>query len=122
MLIRLIFYKRFEFIGIQRLSRRNQQPMHDDDELIHSEWLSPKTILERFDNEEMVLMSPTLRMIKCLAKFESADQVIEAAASNFPDERARVNSEGIIILPGDEEYDTGDETVETGWVRLRPTA
>jgi len=100
----------------------NQQPRHDDDELIHSEWLSPKTILERFDNEEMVLMSPTLRMIKCLAKFESADQVIKAAASNFDDERARVNSKGIIVLPGDKEYDTGDETVETGWVRLRPIA
>ncbi len=34
----------------------------------------------------------------------------------------RVNSKGIIVLPGDKEYDTGDETVETGWVRLRPIA
>ncbi|HJL61583.1 MAG TPA: hypothetical protein QF517_06460, partial [Pseudomonadales bacterium] len=74
----------------------------------------------KFDAEEMVLMSPTLRMIRSLAQFDCADDVIESASSNLPDERARVNQENNIVLPGDKGYDTGDETIETGWIRLRP--
>ncbi|XOV87703.1 MAG: hypothetical protein ACFHX7_22565 [Pseudomonadota bacterium] len=99
---------------------RQQVPIHDDNELIHSRWLAPQTILDKVEREEMVLMSPTLRMIRCLARFTSADEVIEAAASNQPDERARVNAAREIILPGEPGYETADETIETGWVRLRP--
>ena len=98
----------------------NQEPRHDDSELVHCGWFSPKEILEKFDAEEMVLMSPTLRMIRSLAQFDCADDVIESASSNLPDERARVNQENNIVLPGDKGYDTGDETIETGWIRLRP--
>ena len=98
----------------------NQEPQHDDSELVHCAWFSPKEILEKFDSGQMVLMSPTLRMIKSLAKFDSARQVIEAAATNPSDERAKVNAAREIILPGDEGYESGDETIESGWVRLRP--
>ncbi len=99
---------------------RNQFPQHDDHELVHSEWFSPAEILEREAKGEMVLMSPTLRMVRSLAKFDSADQVIESARANLPDERARVNSNRELVLPGDEGYEDGDENIETGWVRLRP--
>jgi 8-oxo-dGTP pyrophosphatase MutT (NUDIX family) len=98
----------------------NQEPRHDDSELVHCAWFSPQQVLNKVTAGEMVLMSPTLRMIKSLAKFSSAEQVIKAAANNLPDERARVNRNNVIILPGDEGYENGDETVETGWVRLRP--
>lgn len=99
---------------------KNQFPQHDDHELVHSEWFSPAEILEREAKGEMVLMSPTLRMVRSLAKFDSADQVIESARANLPDERARVNSNRELVLPGDEGYEDGDENIETGWVRLRP--
>ncbi|HKI74309.1 MAG TPA: NUDIX hydrolase [Pseudomonadales bacterium] len=97
-----------------------QVPGHDDGELVHSRWLPPKEILRRFDAGDMDLMSPTLRMVRCLAKFSSADEVIASAASNLPDERARVNKEREIILPGDPGYEDADESIENGWVRLRP--
>ncbi len=98
----------------------NQLPKHDDNELVHSEWFSPGEILEKVDAEEMVLMSPTLRMIRSLAKFSSTEQVIESAKSNLSDERARVNKHGELVLPGDSLYESGDQTIENGWVRLRP--
>lgn len=104
---------------VTRMPRR-QTPIHDDNELVHSTWMSPKEILDRFEREDMVLMSPTLRMVRSLAKFRSADEVIESAATNLPDERARVNEQREIVLPGDPGYETADETIENGWMRLRP--
>ena len=98
----------------------NQIPLHDDNELVHSEWISPQEILDKVEAEEMILMSPTLRMIQSLAKFSSADEVIESASSNLPDERARVNKYKELVLPGDRFYDEADANIETGFVRLRP--
>lgn len=98
----------------------NQIPLHDDNELVHSEWISPEEILAKVEAEEMILMSPTLRMIQSLAKFDSADDVIAAASANLPDERARVNKNKELVLPGDPFYDDADENIETGFVRLRP--
>ena len=98
----------------------NQEPRHDDSELVHCAWFSPDEILRKFGAGEMVLMSPTLRMIRSLSHFSSADEVIDAAARNLKDERARVNPKGEIVMPGDADYDEADETVENGWIRLRP--
>ncbi len=98
----------------------NQDPKHDDSELVHCGWFTPNEILEREKAGEMVLMSPTLRMIRTLAKFNSAEEVIASAEAVLPDERARVNSNRELVLPGDEGYEDGDENIETGWVRLRP--
>lgn len=104
---------------VARMPRR-QKGEHDDGELVHSRWLSPKRIIEMEATGEMVLMSPTLRMIRSLALFSSADEVIEAATSNKPDHRARVNEQREIVLPGEPGYETADETIENGWMRLRP--
>lgn len=104
---------------VARMPQR-QKGEHDDGELVHSRWLSPEKILEKEAAGEMVLMSPTLRMVKCLAAFRSADEVIEAASRNKPDHRARVNEQREIVLPGEVGYESADETIETGWVRLRP--
>jgi len=98
----------------------NQIPLHDDNELVHSEWISPQKILDKVAAEEMVLMSPTLRMVQSLARFSSADEVIASASANLPDERARVNKHRELVLPGDRYYDEADENIETGFVRLRP--
>lgn len=99
----------------------SQIPQHDDGELVNSVWLPPAEIIERAEREEMILMSPTLRMVKSLARFGSADQVIESVSSNPPDERARVHRDtGVIVMPGEPGYDDGLTDIENGWVRLRP--
>lgn len=99
----------------------NQTPIHDDGELVHSKWMSPKEILRQAAAEKMVLMSPTLRMVKNLALFDSAEQVIESAAANQADDRARVTRDTrIIVMPGEQGYEDGLDNIETGYVRLRP--
>ncbi|MDA0790633.1 MAG: NUDIX hydrolase [Proteobacteria bacterium] len=99
----------------------DQTPIHDDGELVHSRWLSPQVILEKVETEEMVLMTPTLRMIKNLALFSSAEEVMAAAGANLPDHRARVGGDSnTIIMPGEPGYETAARHVESGWVRLRP--
>ncbi|MDZ7684880.1 MAG: NUDIX hydrolase [Gammaproteobacteria bacterium] len=50
---------------VARMPER-QKGRHDDNELVHSRWLSPKRILEKEAAGEMVFMSPTLRMVRCL--------------------------------------------------------
>ena len=98
-----------------------QIPIHDDGELVNSAWMSPHEILERAEREDMVLMSPTLRMVKNLAAFDSAEQVIESVEKDPLDEQARVHRDtGIIVMPGEIGYDDALTDVENGWVRLRP--
>ena len=100
----------------------NQIPQHDDGELVNSVWLTPQEILARIEREEMVLMTVTERMIRSLALFDSAEQVIDTAARNLPDERARVDREtGMIVMPGEPGYNDGRMDLENGWVRLRPS-
>jgi len=99
----------------------NQIPHHDDSELVNSAWLTPYEILDRIDQEEMILMTVTERMIRSLALFNSASQVINSAVQNLSDQRARVDPQtGKITMPGEIGYDDGLTDVETGWVRLRP--
>ncbi len=98
-----------------------QIPAHDNGELVNSIWLSPEEILNRAASEDMILMSPTLRMIKNLAAFDSAEQVINAVSQNTVEERARVHQEtGEIVMPGESGYDGALTEVENGWVRLKP--
>lgn len=97
-----------------------QIPIHDDGELVNSVWMSPNEIIEKAASDEMILMSPTLRMVKSLAEFDSADQVIESAAANPEDHRARVHkASGTILMPGEPGYNHALTDVESGWVRLR---
>lgn len=99
----------------------NQVPLHDDGELVNSEWLSPQDVLAKAENEEMNMISVTERMIRSLAMFDSAEEAIHSASLNLPDESARVDrTTGKITMPGEPGYDDGNPDVETGWVRLRP--
>lgn len=98
-----------------------QTPLHDNRETIHSEWMAPRDILYRFESGEIKLMSPTLRMVKSLALFESTDDAIKAAKANQSDERVRVDPvKDRLLLPGEQGYENASEDIETGWVRLRP--
>lgn len=90
----------------------NQNPVHDDGELVHSFWISPAEVIERVGNREMGMLPPTLRMVECLAAFDSAGAVIEAAAAGLPDER--------IPMAGKRAGGGAMSRAEPGWVRLRP--
>ncbi|MCH9670796.1 MAG: hypothetical protein K0U93_05035 [Gammaproteobacteria bacterium] len=101
-----------------------QEIAEDATETVGWMWVSAHEALERYERKEMVMMTPTVRMLRCLAQFDSAADVLRAASANLSDHRARVRYEAsgdyTIVLPGDEGYDAGDTTRENGWVRLRP--
>lgn len=108
-----------------------QVAAHDDNEAVHHEWIRPRDAVQAWRRDEMAMMSPTARMLMCLAAFDSAHQVVEAAAAGFPPHQVRVNrlpvdgieaSEYRIMLPGDDGYEDGDPDTEFGWVALRPYA
>ncbi|MDY7100853.1 MAG: NUDIX domain-containing protein [Actinomycetota bacterium] len=100
-----------------------QRATHDDDEAVASRWARPHELLAAFERGEAALMTPTRRMIRSLAAFECADDVVEAARRARAGEIVRSSPDGEggwePLLPGDAGYDVADESIETGWVRLR---
>ncbi|MBV1878166.1 MAG: NUDIX hydrolase [Pseudomonadales bacterium] len=112
--------RRFDARFFIALMPSNQTADHDNNELIQSDWLSPASILSKHSGGELQLMAPTLRMIQSLAKFKTASQAIDAAAHNQTKQRVRVNQHNDILLPGDTGWETADENIETGWIKLRP--
>jgi 8-oxo-dGTP pyrophosphatase MutT (NUDIX family) len=101
-----------------------QEVLHDESETVGWEWMSPGDALARFERKEIVMMTPTVRMLRCLNMFTSAQEVIDAASANLSDERVRVvydaNGGYNIVLPGELGYQEADEERENGWIRLRP--
>ena len=67
------------------------------------------------------MMSPTVRMVACLSRFDSAERVMAVARQRLEYKRVRVadpEREYRVLLPGEPGYDTADLEVESGWVRL----
>lgn len=103
---------------------QGQDVMHDESETVGWDWVSPARALARYERNEMVMMTPTVRMLRCLMLFDSAAAVIEAASANLPDERVRVRHEpdgrSTFVLPGEHRYEAAGEEGEHGRIRLRP--
>ena len=69
----------------------------------------------------MEMMSPTVRMVACLARYSSADDVLAVAKKRLPYRRVRVvdpDGDYRVVLPGEAGYETATTDIETGWVRL----
>jgi len=113
--------KRFDARFFIAAMPTNQTPIHDDGELVKSDWMRPNDILTACEQEKMVLMSPTLRMVRNLAAFTSTQAVLRAVSHDLSYERVRVDTtHGNLLLPGEQGYDKASEDIETGWIRLRP--
>ena len=89
-----------------------QDPIHDDKELVNSDWVAPRDVIERVAAKEMGMLPPTLRMLEALSAFESADEAISAARADLPDER--------IPMAGKGAPESLVANAQPGWVRLRP--
>ena len=102
----------------------NQQVALDGSESVDWAWVNPSEMLERHSRGELTMMTPTVRMLQSLAKFPNARSALDAARANPSDEQVRVvyneNGSYHIVVPGEEGYETADETRETGWLRFRP--
>jgi 8-oxo-dGTP pyrophosphatase MutT (NUDIX family) len=49
------------------------------DEADHAEWVRPAEALDRYSRDELPMLRPTLEMLRFLAKFDTAADVIDAA-------------------------------------------
>jgi hypothetical protein len=102
---------------------QGQQPLHDDDEAVHHEWVRPAEALALNESDEMLMMTPTVSMLNRLSRYRNAAEAISAAEGNNEEHdelvRIRYDTEGParIAWPGDPDYDEADPRVESGMVR-----
>lgn len=87
-----------------------QVPLHDDHEVIANVWVSPGRALADHRAGRFEMIFPTIRSLMALERFETADDVLAAAASiqEVPAILPRIAEEGggyRILLPGDAGYD-----------------
>jgi 8-oxo-dGTP pyrophosphatase MutT (NUDIX family) len=88
----------------------DQEPLHDDVELVESGWLTPLQALSAYRRGEIELIFPTLRSLLALARFETTRELFDALEAVPHDGAGRplVVSEGSgerVALPGDELHD-----------------
>ncbi len=113
--------RRFDARFLVALAPPDQEPSHDAGEIVNWEWVRPQDALDRWSGGEIEMMSPTVRMVACLARFETAEAVMDIARRRLAYQRVRVDDpEGAyrVLLPGEPGYETADLEVESGWIRL----
>ncbi len=113
--------RRFDARFFVALAPDDQEPLHDDGEIVRWEWVRPADALARFRAGEFEMISPTVRMVDCLTRYDTAAGVMAAAKERRPYERVRVIDPAgayIVVLPGEPGYETAELEVESGWVRF----
>ena len=113
--------RRFDARFLVALAPSGQEPSHDAGEIVNWDWIRPQDALDRWAAGALEMMSPTVRLVACLARFLSAAQVMAVAKKRLDYKRVRVDDpegEYRVVLPGEAGYETADLEVESGWVRL----
>ncbi len=102
-----------------------QTPLHDNDEAVHHAWVRPADALAMNRSHEMVMMTPTVAMMKRLLPWRSAAEAVKAASGGEVEEvriLTGIDGPDRIVFPGDPGYDTADDQSEFGRVTLaRPS-
>ena len=73
--------RRFDTRFLVARAPEAQEPLHDDGETIASLWIRPADALDQMRRREWMLMPPTERNLEFLASFDSAGDVMHAAAA-----------------------------------------
>lgn len=104
----------------------DQTPVPDRREAVHSEWVRPAEALEHFATGERTMLPPTVGMLRLLATYETAADVIRAAVrdEDGADRPVRMGGDEAgwqVFLPGDPPppHDVVLQAMRA-WVRLRP--
>jgi len=96
-----------------------QVALHDDREVIGTQWLTPRAALAEHEAGRMTMIFPTVRTMVALARFAAAAEVLAhaAAQSEVPAVVPMLRDEGgglRLILPGDPEGTGGVYDALTG--------
>lgn len=97
----------------------NQRPLQDNSEITHCSWFTPQQALEGYADGKMNMMTPTLGTLSALAEFTSEQEVFSALAQSNELERIHINIQTReLLMPNNEGYNTANETIEFGWMKL----
>jgi len=113
--------RRFDTHFFVARAPNGQQASHDDGEIVNHQWIRPDDAIAQWRAGDMSLMTPTIRMLQCLGRYRSVDEVLAAARSRHPYRRVRVSDPTgayRLVLPGEEGFEDAELEVESGWVRL----
>lgn len=114
--------KRFDARFFLAAAPGDQTAVHDDYEATHSEWLSPRAALARWERNEIKLAPATYKSLEHLALFDSIDAALADARSRpapivMPHSVERDGAREI-MLPGDAGHPTKQAAIP-GPTRLR---
>jgi len=113
--------RRYDTRFFAAIAPADQEASHDKEEVVQHRWISPGAAIDLFRRDEFPMMSVTHRMLACLARYNSADEVLAAARERRDPMFVRVNDpdgEYHVLLPGEPGYETADLEIEHGWVRI----
>lgn len=112
--------KRFDTRFFVARVPEDADPVHDDGETTHSEWIDPDDAVERCRRDEIALPPPTWTTLRTLSKLSSADEVLRWARQRrivrIEPAFLRNDSVTMLTLPGDptfppvEGFETPEET------------
>jgi 8-oxo-dGTP pyrophosphatase MutT (NUDIX family) len=113
--------RRFDARFFVARAPHDQDAHYDDGEIVNLTWIEPTEAIGRWRRGEMTMMTPTVRMLACLARYDSADAVLDVARKRLPNQRVKVvdpKGEYRVVLPGEDGYEAAEVEVESGWIRL----
>ena len=100
--------RRFDTWFLVTRMPEDAQPTHDDHEVVASRWVEPKSAVERYGDGEILLAPPTYYTLWDLARFDSAEEVIEDARGRrvigVQPRFEQVDGHMALLLPGDSLY------------------
>jgi 8-oxo-dGTP pyrophosphatase MutT (NUDIX family) len=81
----------------------------DDAEVVDARWIKPKTALEQYERDELLLVFPTIKHLEELCEFASVDAALENARTRRvePVQPRVLVEDGVarVLMPGEPGYD-----------------
>ncbi len=100
-----VMRKRFDTRFFVASVPQGLEPVHDDHEATHSEWVRPRQALERYRDQEIDLAPPQIQSLAHLARHRSVADVIAEARRRLPPvvrpEPFEENGARVLTYPGD---------------------
>ena len=112
--------KRFDTRFFVAAAPEGQEPLHDDAETTHGEWMDPEDAIDRCRRDEIMLPPPTWTTLRILSRLGSAGEVLQWARQRkvvrVQPGFIQTDAETMLTLPGDatfpmiEGFDALEET------------
>lgn len=113
--------RRFDARFFLTQAQANSEASSDDSEIVEWRWSRPSEALAQWQAGQFKMMSPTVRMVESLSQYKSSNEAMAVANLKREYRRIRIldpDGQYRVVLPGEHGYESAEERVESGWVRL----